>query len=170
MRALAHGVEEKHDYKIESATGQLIGFGIGMVYTPLQQSTWTAVTVSGATNKVVAETTRETRAGKLAAFLSYRFMEHRPQGGPFHPTLDFGVGLSADHPSFFLGVGLEIKHAARIGFGWSPQRVTKLAEGQVANVTLVSSNDDIRTVKSFELGTWYLSVTFALDSLSLFNK
>jgi hypothetical protein len=38
-----------------------------------------------------------------------------------------------------------------------------------ANVTVVSSTDDIRTVKRFDASNYYVSVTFALDSLSLFN-
>ena len=167
---LAHRLEEKHDYRIESATGRIIGFGVGLVYTPLHQSTWTAATLPGGADKVITETSRETRAGDLGAFLTYRFMEYRRQSAPVLPILELGVGVSSDHPSYFLGAGVEIKHAARIGFGWSPQRVTRLDAGQVVNVTRVASNDDIRTVKKFDLSNWYISLTFALDSLSLFNK
>jgi hypothetical protein len=171
---LAHDTAEKHEYKLESATGQILGYGIGMIYTPLQESTWTAVTVPGTTTKVIAETKRETRAGDLAAFLSYRFLEHRPTKDghrrTVQPTMDFGVGLTSDRPAFFLGFGAELFRAARLGVGWTPQRVTMLEAGQQANVTVVSSTDEIRTRKAFDTRHYYVSLTFALDSLSLFNK
>jgi hypothetical protein len=171
---LAHDTAEKHEYKLESATGQILGYGIGMIYTPLQESTWTAVTVPGTTTKVIAETKRETRAGDLAAFLSYRFLEHRPTKDghrrTIQPTMDFGVGLTSDRPAFFLGLGAELFRAARLGVGWTPQRVTMLEAGQQANVTVVSSTDEIKTRKAFDTSHYYVSFTFALDSLSLFNK
>jgi hypothetical protein len=84
--------------------------------------------------------------------------------------LDFGVGLTSDRPAFFLGLGIEILRAGRVGFGWAPQRVSDLGEGQTGNVTLVSSTDDIKTVKRFDTSNYYFSFTFALDSLSLFNS
>ena len=168
--SLAYGASEKRPYKLESATGQLLGFGVGLIYTPLHESTFTAVTRPGTSTKVIAETKRETRAGDLAAFVSYRFMEHRPAKRTAQPTLDFGVGVTSDRPAFFLGLGLEILRAARIGAGWSPQRVTALASGQTPNVTEVSSTDDIRTEKRFAMKNYYVSFTFALDSLSLFNS
>ena len=49
--------------KLESAAGRLLGYGIGMIYTPLHESTFSAVAVPGTTTKVIAETKRETRAG-----------------------------------------------------------------------------------------------------------
>lgn len=167
---LAHGTEEKREYRLESATGQILGYGIGLIYTPLQESTWGAVTVPGTTDKVIAETKRETRAGDLAAFLSYRFLEHRPRQRHVAPTLDFGVGVTSDRPAFFLGLGVELWRAARVGFGWAPQRVTKLQHGQEPNQTLVSNGDEIKIRKRFDVSNWYISLTFALDSLSLFNK
>lgn len=169
--SLARGAEEKRPYKLESATGQLLGYGIGLTYTPLHESTYAAVTVPGTSTKVIAETKRETRAGDLGAFLSYRFTEHRPAARRHvRPTVDFGVGVTSDRPAFFLGGGLEILRAGRIGFGWTAQRISDLAENQTPDVTIVSSTDDIKTVKRFDTGTYYLSVTFALDSLSLFNS
>jgi len=162
--------EEKFDYRLESATGRILGYGIGVIYTPLQESTWTAATVPGTSTKVIAETKRETRAGDLAAFLTYRFMEHRPRPRKAQPILEFGVGITSDRPAFFLGTGVEILRAGRIGFGWSPQRVSTLVATQRVNETVVTSNDEIRTEKRFDTGNWYTSFTFALDSLSLFNR
>jgi hypothetical protein len=167
---LAHAAEEKRAYKLESATGLLLGFGIGIIYTPLYESTFAAVAAPGTSTKVITETERETRAGDLAAFLSYRFLQHRPAKRWAEPTLDFGVGLTSGRPAFFLGLGFEILRAARIGFGWAPERVSQLAEGQIPNVTVVSSTDDIRIVKRFATDNYYVSFTFALDSLSLFNS
>jgi hypothetical protein len=166
---LAHAAEEKRAYKLESATGLLLGFGIGIIYTPLYESTFAAVAVPGTSTKVITETERETRAGDLAAFLSYRFLQHRPARRWAEPTVDFGVGLTSGRPAFFVGLGFEIVRAARIGAGWAPERVSQLAEGQTPNVTVVSSSDDIRIVKRFTTDNYYVSFTFALDSLSLFN-
>lgn len=162
--------KETISYKLESSAGRILGYGIGVVYTPLHESTWTAVTVPGTTTKVIAETGRETRAGDLAAFLTYRFLEHWPARRVVQPVLDAGVGVTSGRPAFFLGAGLELARAARVSAGWTPQRVTRLAPGQVVNVTTVSGTDDIRTERHFDTGHWYLSVSFALDSLSLFNK
>ena len=167
--SLAYAEQETFGYKLESATGRILGYGIGVIYTPLHESTWTAATVPGASTKVIAETKRETRAGDLAAFLTYRFMEHRPAERRLQPILDFGVGLTSDRPAFFLGTGIEISRAARIGFGWAPQRVWKLANGQQVNKTIVTSTEEIRTQRRFDTRNWYLSFSFALDSLSLFN-
>jgi hypothetical protein len=163
--------DETHTFKLESATGQILGYGIGVIYTPLYESTWTAATAPDGT-KVIAETNRETRAGDLAAFLSYRFLEHHPSAKRrlAQPTLDFGVGLTSGRPAFFLGGGLEVVRALRLGFGWTPQRVSTLAPDQTVNVTKVSSNDDIRTVNRFDTRHWYVSLSFALDALSLFSK
>lgn len=167
--SLSRAAVEKRAYTLESATGRLLGYGVGLIYTPLHESIFTAVSRAGETAKVIAETKRETRAGDLAAFLSYRFMEHRPAKRTFQPTLDVGVGLTSDRPAFFVGLGLEVLRAGRVGFGWSPQRVTVLADGQTPNVTTVSSTDDIRTRTRFDTRNYYVSLTFALDALSLFG-
>jgi hypothetical protein len=167
---LARSAEEKRDYRLESATGQILGYGIGVIYTPLQESTWAAATKPGQDYKVVTETKRESRAGDVAAFLTYRFLEHRPAKRWLQPVFDFGVGLTSDRPAFFIGPGIEITRAARVGWGWAPQRVTTLDESQIVNETRVDSSDAIKTIKRFETRNWYFSFSFALDSLSLFNK
>jgi hypothetical protein len=170
--SLSRGAEEKRTYKLESATGQLLGYSIGLTYTPLHESTFGALTVPGTTTKVIGETNRTTRAGDLAAFLTYRFMEHAPRAKArkIQPTAEFGVGLTSDRPAFFLGAGLELFRAGRLGLGWSPQRVSVLAPDQIVNQTVVASSDEIKTVKRFDTSNYYVSFTFALDSLSLFNK
>lgn len=167
---LAHPVEETHAYKLESSTGRLLGYGIGVIYTPLHESTWTAVTVPETGTKVIAETKRETRAGDLAAFVSYRFLEHWTHDSMVETTFDIGTSVTGDRPAFFVGPGFEIARAIRFGIGWAPERVSKLSAGQAPNGTKVSSNDDIRTERRFDTHNWYLSFIFALDSLSLFNK
>jgi hypothetical protein len=163
--------DETHTFKLESATGQILGYGVGVIYTPLYESTWTAATAPDGT-MVIAETKRETRAGDLAAFLSYRFLEHQPRAKRrlAQPTLDVGVGLTSGRPAFFLGGGLEVVRALRLGFGWTLQRVSTLAPDQTVGVTKVSSTDDIRTVNRFDAKHWYVSMSFALDALSLFGK
>jgi hypothetical protein len=168
--SLAHGAEEKHEYKLESATGRILGYSIGVIHTPLYESTWTAVTAPGTTTKIIAETKRETRSGDLAAFVTYRFMEHSPANRRVQPIVEFGGAVTSARPGFFLGGGLEVLRAGRVGVGWSPQRVTVLSDTQRVNETVVTSNDDIKTEKRFDVKNWYLSFTFALDSLSLFNK
>jgi hypothetical protein len=167
---LAHGAEEKRAYKLESATGQILGYGVGLIYTPLQEFAYGAVSVPGTDTKVVTKVSQETRAGDLAAFLSYRFMEHQPRTAPVRPTFDLGVGLTSDRPAFFVGLGLEVFRAARISVGWTAQRLSMLDETQTPEGTVVASPDDIRTVKRFDTSRYYVAFTFALDSLSLFNK
>jgi hypothetical protein len=167
---LAHAAEETREYRLESATGRIFGYGVGLIYTPLHESSWAAVAVPDSDKKVIGETGKESRAGDVAAFLSYRFVEHWPNKWRAQPTLDFGVGLTSGRPAFFLGLGAEVFRVARLSFGWAPQRVTRLAEGQIVNQTVVSSTDDIRTVKRFDTSHYYVSVSFALDSLSLFSK
>ena len=166
---LAHEAEETHEYKLESAAGQLIGYSVGVVYTPLHQSTWSAVTPADGQTKVIAETKRESRAGDVAAFVTYRPMEHRPRDRTLwvQPTVDFGVGLSGV-TAFFVGGGVEVFRAARISAGWSPQRVTVLADQKPGDP--VASTDDIKTRDRFDRKNWYVSFSFALDSLSLFSK
>jgi hypothetical protein len=168
--SLSLGAEEKYEYKLESATGRILGYGIGVVYTPLQESTWSAVSVPGTTTKVIAETKRESRAGDLGAFLTYRFMEHWGNAPRVQPILEFGAAVNADHPAFFLGSGFELFRAARVGIGWSPQRVSVLSPSQTANETVVASNDDIKTERRFDTSNWYVSFAFALDSLTLFSS
>jgi hypothetical protein len=168
--SLTHSSEETHEFKLKSATGEILGYGIGVIYTPLQESTFGAVD-SSAGGKVIAETKRETRAGDLAAFLNYRFMEHRPAREPraLEATADIGVGLTSGRPAFFIGMGLQIVRAIRIGGGWAPERISVLAPDQHIG-DKVSSADEIRTVSKFETKNWYVSVSFGLDALSLFNK
>jgi hypothetical protein len=166
---LAHDTQETHEYKLESATGQLIGYSIGVVYTPLHQSTWSAVTSPNGTMKMIGETKRESRAGDVAAFVTYKPLEHRPHDKALwvQPTVDFGVGLSGV-TAFFIGAGGEVFRVARLSAGWSPQRVTVLADQSVGDP--VTSADDIKTKDRFDTKNWYVSFTFALDSLSLFSK
>jgi hypothetical protein len=48
--------------------------------------------------------------------------------------------------------------------------LSSLADGQTLNETVASSTDDIKTISRFDTSHYYVSSTFALDSLSLFNR
>jgi hypothetical protein len=168
---LAHAKQESHPYRIASAAGELLGYGVGVVYTPLHETTWTAAAAPNGRGKLIVEHQRTSRSGDLAAFLSYRVLEHWPRQSAswIEPTADAGVGLTTGTLAFFLGGGIELFHGVHLSAGWSPQRVTVLAPGQLAGVTPVSSADDIRTIDRFATHNWYLSFSFALDSASLFH-
>jgi len=149
-------------YKLVSATRTRWGAGIGMVYTPLVSPVYGAVADPDDEDaKIIAVTEQESRAGRYTAFLNFRLRTD----GFVRPGLELGAALDVKTPGFFPGVSLEISDFARIGVGYGIQQVTQL-NGQMEG-DRIKSKDDIRTKKGYD-GRWYVSFTFALDSLALF--
>ena len=167
---LAKGAEERRPYKLESATSHVLGYGVGVVYTSLHEPVFGAVARPGGTEKVIAKVSQETRAGALAAFLTFRPMERLRRTRAAQLTVDIGVGLSTDYPAFYIGPAVEFKRVARFGIGWALQRVTHLSSGQSEDVTVVASSDDIRTEKRFDVRHLYAAFSLSFDSLSLFGS
>jgi hypothetical protein len=86
----------------------------------------------------------------------------------FNPGLEIGAGLDTDHRAAFLGLSFEIGKAVRLSYGRTWQRVTVL-RGQEEGVTEVKSDEEVRTRKAYR-GDWYVSFSFAIDSLTVFKK
>jgi hypothetical protein len=158
-------------YKVGSARANALGIGVGVVYTPLAEATWGAIAgpSSSPGNKIIAKTDTSTRAGQVALFADYKFLQAfvaLSAHWPVKPFVQFGAGLSTT-PQAYLGGGLEFFKALRVSGGWTYQRF-KLLNGQTEGMP-VSSKDDIKTMDHFGGGK-YVAVSFALDAISLISK
>lgn len=151
--------------------GTGLGVGVGVTYTPLSEDTYAALPMpSDPTKKSPQVQKSETRAGQLVMLMNWRFWEtFHPETRDWtvKPGLELGALLSTSKPGVCLGLSGEFWKSLRIGLGWTWQRVTVL-DGQ-DETTVVASSDEIRTRQVFR-GNWYASMTFALDSITLFKK
>ncbi len=159
-------------YCINWVGENLIGVGVGLTYTPLQARTWAALPLGSDPNKKAPQVkSTDTRAGQLALFLNWRALEalaSSTRDWAVKPGIEVGAGLDGESRAAFLGISFEVAKALRLGYGHTWQRVTVL-NGQQEGVTEVKSDDEVRTRKVYR-GRWYASLTFALDSLTLFKK
>src|SRR5438552_12305362 len=122
-------------YSVESRTTGILGLGFGVTWTRIVSPKYGAVTdPTDATQKVIARTDEDARAGQVAAFLDYRFLNHltpstRGHGTYRHvnPVIQVGAGANT---SFYVGIGLEVFKIVRIGYGLTWQKVTKLTDPQ----------------------------------------
>jgi hypothetical protein len=153
-------------------TGSLLGVGIGVTYTPIAAPKWALVAnPSNATQKVVTKTDEDTRAGKLAVFGFYRFLQHACpslRNAPVKPGLEFGAGLDPDNAAFFVGIGAEFAKYLRIGVGRTIQKIKvprSRSEGEIVPATVTDL-----PLKSANEEDWYASLTFAFDQLTFFKK
>jgi hypothetical protein len=159
-------------YNVRWNGESVLGVGVGVTYTPLVDHTWAVLPLpTDSTKKSPQPKTTETRAGQLALFLNWRAVQTfwpETRTWKAKPGIEVGASLNADKPGAFVGVSLEVLKALRIAYGRTWQRVTVL-DGQVADVTVVQSDADVRTRQVFRR-SWYASLSFALDSLTLFKK
>ena len=159
-------------YKIAPRTGQVLGFGVAVIYTGLSSPSFgLRATEDDPEVKVVTRTGEETRAGELVAFGNLRWLQLlRPSTQDFflRPGVEFGVGLNQDYLSFYTGVSFELWKVVRLGVGNSWQQVTVL-DGQEAGVTVLPAADHIKTKNEFT-NRLYFSLTIAFDGLSLFQS
>lgn len=158
-------------YRVAWWRGSLLDVGVALTYTPLSSPKFSAVTdPSNSSQLVIAQTDEETRAGEVALFLSYRFLQHlRPstRHASIKPGFDIGATIS-DDPGFFLGPSVEIGKLLRIGAGYTSQQVKEL-RGQIEGVTVIGSDNEIRTRDTFK-SDYYVSLTFSLGTLKWFSK
>ena len=159
-------------YNVRWRGESVLGVGVGVTYTALEDHTWAALPLASDPTKLSPQVkTTETRAGELALFLNWRAVQtFRPETRTWKakPGIEVGASVNGDKPGAFVGVSLEVLKVLRLAYGRTWQRVTVL-DGQVAGVTVVQSDADVRTRQAFRQ-SWYASLTFALDSLSLFKK
>jgi hypothetical protein len=158
-------------YKIGHRQSTLFGVGVGLTLTPLASPTWKAVPAPGdPARKVVGRTGADIRSGQVALFANYRLLQAvapATAGWIVKPGVEAGIAASTDNPGAFLGASFEVLRALRIGVGVTRQRV-KALDGQIEGVTIVGSTDEIKTRDVFT-NARYVSITFALDTLSLFS-
>jgi hypothetical protein len=159
-------------YTVRWSGESVLGVGVGVTYTPVVDHTWAALPLPSDPKKLSPQVkTTETRAGQVALFLNWRAVQTFWPGTrtwKAKPGIEVGATLNTDKLGAYVGVSLEVLKALRIAYGRTWQRVTVL-DGQVAGVTVVQSEADVRTRQTFT-PSWYASFSFALDSLTLFKK
>jgi hypothetical protein len=178
-------------YDVSRRQGQLFGANVGVIYTPAFSRTFTLVdptpsmTVqtttteeSGTTKQVttflekkrVEEQSRESRAGQVAAFLNVRLLQALwPQSARhfLKPGVEIGFGMDTAKPSILAGVSLEVFRYFRFGGGRAWVSTTDAKDPSLID-TEVDPAFVMPTETKFRK-SWYASVTFALDSLTLFS-
>lgn len=165
-------------YRTMNPTAGNIGYGVGIIYTPLSNPTFGAVeNPANKEEKVIARIGEESRAGELALLGTYRF---GTPGAMFRPGIQFGAGLSEDLATF-VGVSFDFGSIFRLGAGLTGQHVHKLSAGQSAmklnadgapdpgSLTKVSADTDIQRSNTLKTGL-YLSLSISLDGISFFNR
>lgn len=166
--------ELKADYQLDSVLRGLWGISASVIYTDLASPTFSAVAdENDPMKKVIAITDETTRAGDIALLADFRLGQwlacRKSYDGCSSKSrffgVEFGAGVS-DDPAFYAGISLRPSRSWRLGFGYTYQQVKELRGQQLGQV--VASTEDIRRRDTFE-GDWYISLSFALDSLSLFS-
>jgi hypothetical protein len=159
-------------YTVRWRGESVLGVSVGVTYTPLEDHTWAALPLPSDPTKLSPQVkTTETRAGQLALFLNWRAVQTfwpETRKWKAKPGIEVGATLNTDKLGAYVGASLEVLKVLRIAYGRTWQRVTVL-DGQVAGVTVVQSEADVRTRQTFT-PSWYASFSFALDSLTLFKK
>lgn len=167
----------EHSYRTRNPVDSRIGFGVALVYTPIADPTFKAVTNPAKNDeKVIGKSSEKPRAGDLALLGSYRLNN---SSAPIGYGLQFGVGTTSDLETF-LGLSFDLGPYIRLGGGITGQQITALQSGQhamklnngtpdPATLTVVASDSDIRTKKRLRT-SGYASLTISLDSLPFFKK
>jgi hypothetical protein len=164
-------------YELErDAWWQDFDIDFGLVYTELADPEFSAVSIPESADetstvalamadeemsdlKVIARTDEDTRAGDTALFATWVPFSRRG----FHLGPQIGFGLDPDEPQAFAGLALGFGPYVKLSGGWTWQEIRAL-DGQVEDVTLVGSDDDIKQRRKFE-NDYYISMTISIDNL-----
>jgi hypothetical protein len=137
------------------------GFGVGLIYTPLDAKSWSATSA-----KVISEAKKDSFAGQTALFANYH-----PGWGSYRRA-DFGaqVGFntSTDKPGIYTGIAVDLGKWLRVGAGYTFQKSKKLTGDQKELETPATTDADIHT-KDYFPGGWYLSLSISIDGIPLFK-
>jgi hypothetical protein len=137
------------------------GFGVGLIYTPLDIKSWSATSA-----KVISKAKKDTLAGQTALFANYH------PGWASYKSADLGaqVGFntSTDKPGIYTGIAVDLGRWLRLGGGYTFQKSKKLTGDQKELVTPVNTDADIRTRDYFP-GAWYVSLSISIEGISLFK-
>jgi|GEM_PF-4765133 len=162
-------------YTLDSVLRGLWGISASLTYTPLDSPTFGAVTSEDNEEEMILAMTDETtRAGEIALLADFRLGRWLSCRRNFSNCdskydwlgVEFGAGVS-DEPAFFAGLSLRPSRSWRVGIGYTYQRVKELQDSLELG-QIIPSADDIKTRDTFD-GDWYISLSFALDSLKLFS-
>lgn len=154
--------------RLTSPRASMFGIDAGLVVTPLEQVTYKAVAGPGGVKRITA-TERDSRTGQLALFIDWRLVQlWRPAASAWRvrPALQGGVAVDTRTPGFFLGASTGLTKWMRLSAGRTWQSV-RVLDGQQENDP-VENNDAIRLRDAFE-ARWYVSASFAIDEVPLFN-
>lgn len=176
----ARPAEVKGEYALDSVLRGLWGISASVIYTDLDSPTFGAVAAEGEEEgdeekMVIAVTDETTRAGDIALLADFRlarWLACRKSYSNCAPGkynwfgVEFGAGVS-DEPAFFAGISLRPSRSWRVGLGYTYQQVKELQDGFMLGQE-VASTEDIQQRDTFE-GAFYVSLSFALDSLRLFS-
>jgi hypothetical protein len=161
-----HATDLTPGYELRRAGRWDFDVDVATVYTELADPEFSAVDddKSATTPPIIEQTGEKTRAGELGMFVSFqRRLTGRDQFS-FGPQI--GAGLSTDHPAFFAGFGIGISRYAKLGFGWTWQRVKELKDNKIGDP--VAKTEDIKTRDAFD-DNYYISLSITLDELPFFK-
>lgn len=160
---LNHPAEVTAGYELQRAGRWDFDVDVATVYTEIANPEFSAVDPDGDGKLVIDQTGEKGRAGDLAMFVSFQRRSARRSQFTFGPQL--GVGFDTDFPALFGGFAVGISRYAKLGFGWTWQRIDEL-RGHINDP--VSSKDDIKTRDAFD-NNYYISLSITLDELPFFQ-
>jgi hypothetical protein len=140
-------------FRVERHGWSYFGFHVGaVVKTDVRSFEWDKTGPVG--SQVVTRVKDEGRAGRLAAFATFRFAEPflpALERSPIRPGLEIGAAIDTKAPGLLYGINAEVFRIFRIGVGRVHWQVNRLVAGHVENGP-IADHDKIRTVAAFERG------------------
>ncbi len=155
--------------RLTSPSASMFGVDAGLVVTPLEAPTYTAVSATdGSTRIAVADRAR--RTGQIAVFFDWHVAQvfsGKARAWPLRPALQAGVAANTKSPGVFLGASVGLTKWIRLSAGWTWQSVKALDGQQVGD--LVGGDSAIRTRDVFSRAS-YAGLSVSLGDLPLFKS
>jgi hypothetical protein len=164
---LNHPTDVTAGYDLQQAGRWNFDVDVATIYTEIADPVYTAVdpdTNPDNDNNVIGQTDEKGRAGELGLFVTFKRRINQGDLFTFGPQI--GAGFSTDHPAFFAGFGIGISRYAKLGFGWSWQRIKALKDAETGDP--VAATEDISTRDVFK-DNYYVSLSITLDEMPFFN-
>ncbi len=156
--------------KVKDYSNTFWSVSAGIVFTKLKDPTYAAATdPSNPSQSVIGVEDQESRAGKFALFgnvdVFCLILSDCPAAiAPL--DLQLGAGIDTKISSVFVGLSYPLMKSARLGAGYTWQRVTALRDQSVGDP--IKNKGDIKTHDAID-GAWYLSLSLSLGSLKFFT-
>ena len=164
---LNHPTDVTAGYELQQAGRWSFDVDVATIYTELADPVFTAVDPDNdpeTKNNVIGQTDEKGRAGELGLFVTFKRRINQGDLFTFGPQI--GAGFDTDHPSFFAGFGIGISRYAKLGFGWSWQRIKELKDAKPGDP--VATTEDIAIRDVFD-DNYYVSLSITLDELPFFS-